>query len=195
MFEIGNFTKIAQTFQEARDLVFNMINCDKPIISAINGAAAGAGLAVALMADISVASENAKFIDGHTRLGVVAGDHAAVIWPILVGMAKSKYYLLTCDPLGAKEAERIGLVSMVVSHDMCVPKAMEIAKKLANGPQYAIRWTKQSLNQWLRQAMLTSFDYSAALEMLGFFSPDIQEGVLSHKEKRQPRFPSVGAKL
>jgi enoyl-CoA hydratase len=127
----GNLEVVSQIMKEARDIVHNMINCDKPIISAINGVAVGAGLAVALLADISIASENAKFTDGHTRLGVAAGDHAAVIWPLLVGMAKAKYYLLTCDMLDAKEAERIGLVSMCIPPDQLMPKAMEEYVKAA----------------------------------------------------------------
>ena len=185
---------VAATMKEARDIVHNMINCDKPIISAINGVAVGAGLAVALLADISIASENAKFTDGHTRLGVAAGDHAAVIWPLLVGMAKAKYYLLTCDMLDAKEAERIGLVSMCVPPDQLMPKAMEVAKKLSTGAQMAIRWTKQSLNQWLRAAAHTSFDYSLALEMLGFFGDDVKEGARAVQERRTPLFPSAQGK-
>ena len=188
---MGNLEVVAQTMKEARDIVHNMINCDKPIISAINGIAVGAGLAVALLADISIASENARFIDGHTRLGVAAGDHAAVIWPLLVGMAKAKYYLLTCDMLDAKEAERIGLVSMVVPPDQLMPKAMEVARKLATGAQQAIRWTKHSLNQWLRAAAHTSFDYSLALEMLGFFSADVREGLKALQERRPAVFPST----
>src|SRR5215813_12614333 len=192
---MGNLDVVSQTMKEARDIVHNMINCDKPIISAINGVAVGAGLAVALLADISIASENARFTDGHTRLGVAAGDHAAVIWPLLVGMAKAKYYLLTCDMLDAKEAERIGLVSMMVPPEQLMPKAMEVAQKLANGPQMALRWTKQSLNQWLRAAAQTSFDYSLALEMLGFFGADVKEGLTSLQEKRPSRFPSVQGKL
>jgi enoyl-CoA hydratase len=191
---MGNLEVVAQTMKEARDIVHNMINCDKPIISAINGVAVGAGLAVALLADISIASENARFTDGHTRLGVAAGDHAAVIWPLLVGMAKAKYYLLTCDMLDAKEAERIGLVSMVVPHDQLMPKAMEVARKLATGAQQAIRWTKHSLNQWLRAAAHTSFDYSLALEMLGFFGPDVGEGLAALKERRPASFPSAQEK-
>ena len=111
---IGNPDVIANTMQEASDIVHNIINLDKPVISAINGVAVGAGLAVALLADISIASENARITDGHVRLGVAAGDHAAAIWPLLCGMAKAKYYLLTCDFLDGKEAERIGLVSMAV---------------------------------------------------------------------------------
>lgn len=188
---MGNLDVVSETMKEARDIVHNMINCDKPIISAINGVAVGAGLAVALLADISIASEKARFTDGHTRLGVAAGDHAAVIWPLLVGMAKAKYYLLTCDMLDAKEAERIGLVSMVVPPDELMPKAMEVANKLATGAQQAIRWTKQSLNQWLRAAAHTSFDYSLALEMLGFFGKDVGEGLSSVMERRAPVFPSA----
>ena len=114
---IGNAEVIAVGMQEARDTVHNMINLDKPVISAINGVAVGAGLAVALLADISIASDRARFTDGHARLGVAAGDHAAAIWPLLIGTAKAKYYLLTCEFLEGAEAERLGLVSLVVPHD------------------------------------------------------------------------------
>ncbi|MFN3975287.1 MAG: enoyl-CoA hydratase/isomerase family protein [Dehalococcoidia bacterium] len=182
---------VAQNMQEARDIVYNMLNLDKPIVSAINGVAVGAGLAVALMADISIASERARFTDGHIRLGVAAGDHACIIWPLLCGMAKAKYYLLTSDFIDAREAERIGLVSMVVPHEELMPKAWEVACKLASGPQPAIRWTKRALNQWLRLGGLASFDYSLALEMLGFFGHDVREGLQSLKERRPPRFPSA----
>ncbi len=168
-----------------------MINLDKPVVSAINGVAVGAGLAVALMADISIASENARITDGHIRLGVAAGDHAALIWPLLCGMAKAKYYLLTGDFLDGKEAERIGLVSMVVPPEKLMSTAMEVAQKLATGPQPAIRWTKRALNQWLRMAGHTAFDYSLALEMMGFFGDDIKEGLQSLREKRAPEFPSA----
>ena len=188
---IGNGKVIAGTMEEARDIVHNMINLDKPIISAINGVAVGAGLAVALLADISIASEKARFTDGHVRLGVAAGDHAAVIWPMLIGMAKAKYYLMTCEFLDGTEAERIGLVSQVVPHEELMDKAMDVANRLAVGSQQALRYTKRSLNQWLRQAEHTAFDYSLALEMLGFFGEDIQEGLDSVRERRDPKFPSV----
>ena len=189
--QMGNQELVARMMREARDLVHNMINLDKPVVSAINGYAVGAGLAVALLADVSIASENARFTDGHVRLGVAAGDHAAVIWPLLVGMAKAKYYLLTCDVLEGKEAERIGLVSMVVPADQLMSRAWEVARTLARGSAQAIRWTKQALNQWLRAAAHTSFDYSLALEMLGFLGPDIHEGYLAVKEKRAANFPSA----
>tara|TARA_B100001245_G_scaffold207740_1_gene170353 strand:- start:240 stop:1040 length:801 start_codon:yes stop_codon:yes gene_type:complete len=188
---IGNAKVIAGTMEEARDIVHNMINLDKPVISAINGVAVGAGLAVALLADISIASDKARFTDGHVRLGVAAGDHAAVIWPMLIGMAKAKYYLMTCDFLDGTEAERIGLVSQVVPHDELMDKAMDVAHRLAVGSQQALRYTKRSLNQWLRQAEHTAFDYSLSLEMLGFFGEDVQEGLDSVRERRDPKFPSV----
>ena len=188
---IGDPEEIASQMQEASDMVHGMIDLDKPVISAINGVAVGAGLAVALLADISIASERARITDGHARLGVAAGDHAAVIWPLLCGMAKAKYYLLTCEFLDGKEAERIGLVSMAVPHEELMSTAMEVAGKLAAGPQTAIRWTKRSLNQWLRMAGHTAFDYSLALEMIGFFGSDVREGLAAVKEKRTPDFPSA----
>ena len=188
---IGNSAVIAETMEEARNIVHNLINLDKPVISAINGVAVGAGLAVALLADISIASDKARFTDGHVRLGVAAGDHAAVIWPLLIGMAKAKYYLLTCEFMDGTEAERLGLVSMVVPHDELMDRAMSVANKLAQGSQFALKYTKRSLNQWLRMAEHTAFDYSLALEMLGFFGGDISEGLQAVKEKREPNFPST----
>ena len=188
---VGNSQEIARSMKEARDIVHNMVALDKPIVSAINGVAVGAGLAVALLADISIASDRARFTDGHVRLGVAAGDHACLIWPLLCGMAKTKYYLLTCDFLDGTEAERIGLVSKVVPHDELMSTAMQVARKLANGPQPAIQWTKRALNQWLRMAEHTSFDYSLSLEMLGFFGDDVKEGLDSLQEKRDPDFPSA----
>ena len=183
---LGNAEAVAQTMQEAGDIVHNMINLDKPVVSAINGVAVGAGLAVALLADISIAAEDARITDGHIRLGVAAGDHAAAVWPLLCSMAKAKYYLLTGDFLDGKEAERIGLVSMAVPAEELIPKAMEVAERLASGPQPAIRWTKRALNQWLRQAAITSFDYSLSMEMMGFFGADVKEGLQALRERRAP---------
>ncbi len=183
----GNFDVVMRTWREAKDLVYNIINCNKPIVSAINGPAAGAGLVVALLADISIAAKRAKIVDGHPRLGVAAGDAAAIIWPLLCGMAKAKYYLLTGKAVSGEEAERIGLVSMCVDDDELQSIALETATSLAKGAQSAIRWTKYSLNNWLRQAGPT-FDTSTALEMLGFMGDDIKEGVASLREKREASF-------
>jgi enoyl-CoA hydratase len=176
-----------RVLREARDLVLNVINCSKPIVSAMHGPAVGAGLVAGILADVSVVGRNAKIIDGHTRLGVAAGDHAAVCWPLLAGMAKSKYYLLTCVPLTGEEAERIGLVSLCVDDDQVHDKALEVATMLADGAQSAIRWTKHTLNHWYR-SMIPAFDASLAYEFYGFGGPDAAEGLAAHREKRAPQF-------
>jgi enoyl-CoA hydratase len=183
----SDFEKNVRGWKEARDLVYNMINCSKPIVSAIRGPAVGAGLTVALLADISIASKTAKLIDGHTKLGVAAGDHAAIVWPLLCGMAKAKYYLLLCETLSGEEAERIGLVSMAVEDGELDETALKVATRLAEGAQTAIRWTKYALNNWLRAAGPT-FDTSLALEFLAFTGPDVKEGIAAIREKRAPVF-------
>ena len=176
-----------RVLKEARDLVFNLVNCSKPIVSALHGPAVGAGLAAGLLADISVAARGARIIDGHTRLGVAAGDHAALCWPLLCGMAKAKYYLLTCETLTGEEAERIGLVSRCVDDDQVQDVALDLATRLSGGSQSALRWTKQTLNHWYR-SQAAAFDASLAYEFLGFAGPDAAEGLASHVEKRPPRF-------
>jgi enoyl-CoA hydratase len=175
------------TWKEAKDLVYNVINCNKPIISAINGVAVGAGLVVGILADISICGRSARIVDGHTRLGVAAGDVACIIWPLLCGLAKAKYYLLTCKPLSGEEAERIGLVSLCVEDADLQRVALETALDLVNGAQSAIRWTKYALNNWLR-VNGPLFDTSTALEMLGFTGTEAREGLASHLEKRKPLF-------
>ena len=175
---------------DARDLVYNMVNCDKVIIAAINGVAVGAGLSVAMMADISIMAEEAKIGDGHMKLGVVAGDHAAMIWPLLCGMAKTKYYLLTAEMIDGREAERIGLVSKVLPRDEVLPAAMKLGRQMADGPQWAQALTKRSLNQWLRLGGITAFDYSMAAEKMAFFSADTQAGVKAVRAKKPADFPS-----
>jgi len=182
-----DFDMRARVWRESKDLVYNLINCSKIVISAMHGPAVGAGLVAGLLADISIAARNARLIDGHTRLGVAAGDHSAIIWPLLCGMAKAKYYLLLCESLSGEEAERIGLVSMCVDDDKLVDAAREVAVKISTGAQTAIRWTKYSLNNWLRAAG-PAFDNSLALEILNFTGPDAQEGLDSHREKRKPNF-------
>lgn len=192
---IGDYQGRLRIMREARDLVLNLVNFDKPVVSAIRGPAVGAGLVVALLADISVAGRAAKIIDGHTKLGVAAGDHAAICWPLLVGMAKAKYYLLTCEPLSGEEAERIGLVSICVDDDDVLPTATRLAERLAAGAQNAIRWTKRSLNHWYRM-FGPAFETSLGLEFIGSGGPDVREGLAAHREKRPARFgadPDPGA--
>jgi enoyl-CoA hydratase len=151
----------------------------------------GAGLVLAILADISIAANAAKLIDGHTKLGVAAGDHAAIIWPLLCGMAKAKYYLLLCESVTGEEAERIGLVSLAVPGEELQARALEVAVRLAEGAPNAIRWTKYALNNWLRAAG-PIFDASLGMEFLGFSGPELPEGAAALREKRPPRFPSDG---
>ena len=185
--QVGDYVQTMKVMREAGDIVRSMIDCDTPIISAINGVAVGAGLAVALMADISIINEDAHITDGHIRLGVAAGDHAVAIWPLLCGMAQAKYYLLTADFIDGKEAARIGLVTRAVPLADVVPTALAAAQKVAAGPRDAVRFTKRSLNHWLRQA-LPNFEASLAYEMLNFLGPDAAEGLSALIEKRPPDF-------
>ncbi|TWG85269.1 enoyl-CoA hydratase [Cupriavidus gilardii J11] len=187
----NDFETRSRVWQEARDLVYNVINCDKPVVSAMHGPAVGAGLVAGLLADISIAAKTARIVDGHTRLGVAAGDHAAIVWPLLCGMAKAKYYLMLCESVSGEEAERIGLVSLAVDESELVDRAFDVARRLAEGSQSAIRWTKYALNNWLRMAG-PAFDTSLALEFMGFAGPDVREGVASLREKRPPRFDGAG---
>ena len=186
---IDDEATLLRVWKEASDLVYNLINCSKPVVSAIRGSAVGAGLAIALLADVSIAAENALILDGHTRLGVAAGDHAVIIWPLLCGLAKARYHLLTNKPLSGAEAERIGLIAMAVPDAEVLGSAFDVARTLAAGSSTAIRWTKHALNNWLRLAG-PSFDTSLALEFLGFRLADVREGLAAAREKRRPAFDS-----
>lgn len=183
----NDFDVRARTWKEASDLVYNVINCTKPVVAALEGPAVGAGLAAAMVADITVAGRTCRIIDGHTRLGVAAGDHSAIVWPLLCGMAKAKYYLMLCEAVSGEDAEKMGLVSVCVDDDKVIEKSMEICEKLAKGAPTAIRWTKYSLNNWLRMAGPT-FDASLALEFMGFSGPEVREGYTALNEKRRPNF-------
>ena len=178
-----------QTMKEARDLVYNMLQCSKPVVSGIRGWAVGAGLAAGLLADVSIAAKDANLMDGHTKIGVAAGDCAMIIWPLLVSMAKAKYYLLCCERLTGEEAERIGLVSLTTDDADVEAKTIEVATKLAMGAPAAIRWTKYSLNSWIRNAG-PIFDASVAYEFMGFAGPEGVEGIKAFLEKRPPEFPA-----
>jgi enoyl-CoA hydratase len=181
-----------RVMRAGRGIVQGMIDCDLPIVSAINGAAVGAGAAVALLADISVAGQRAKIIDGHTKLGntklgVAAGDHAAVIWPLLCGMARSKYHLLLGDAVDGVESERIGRVSLCVTDAELEVGALQIAQQLAAGSATALAFTKRTLNHWLRSAW-PAFEHPLALEILGFAGADAREGFAALQSRRAPVF-------
>lgn len=183
----GNYRLISRINTETRLLVRNMVECDKPIVSAINGPAAGAGLAVALLADISVIARDTVIADGHTRIGLAAGDHAVAIWPLLCGMARAKRLLLLSDRVDGETAASFGLVSWCTDEERVLDEAMTAASRLARGSQPAIRGTKRALNHWLRAAM-PAFEASLGTEMLGLFGPDFAEGIAAFGEKRSPDF-------
>jgi enoyl-CoA hydratase len=183
----NDYEALLTQWRDAGAIVEKMLAARKPVVSAINGVAVGAGLAVALLADVSVVAESARLSDGHVRIGVAAGDHAALLWPLLCGFAKAKYYLLTSDFVDGREAERIGLVSKCVPDDLVLDEALDVAERLAQGSRTAVQWTRRVLNQHLRQG-LPVFGESLALEMLGFLGPDAREGLAAIRERREPRF-------
>ena len=184
---INDFAMRERAWREARDLVYNIINCPKPIVSAMQGAVAGGGLSIGLLADISIATKSAKLVDAHTRLGVCAGDHAVMLWPLLCGLARAKHLLLLCEPISGEKAADIGLVSMCVDDDELDSTALRIATQLAKGAPLAIQTTKYALNNWLRMAG-PAFDASTALQFFSFGGPEPKEGLTAHKQKRPPSF-------
>ncbi len=181
---------VVEQWRDATAVVESILGSAKPIVAAVNGVAVGAGLAVALLSDVSIVAESARLSDGHTRLGVAAGDHAALLWPLLCGMAKAKYYLMTAEFVDGREAERIGLVTRCVPDEEVISESLAVARSLASGSATAVQWTKRVLNQWLR-SNASVFGESLALEMLGFLGPDAKEGLAAVKEHRPPKFPSV----
>jgi enoyl-CoA hydratase len=180
--QIGNIELVVQMMDEARSIVSGALDCTKPVVAAVHGSAVGAGLAVALLADISIVAEDAQLAEGHVRLGMTAGDHAVLLWPLLCGMAKAKYYLLTGAPLTGAEAERIGLVSRAVPHDQVHAEATKVAERLAAGSPTAIRWTREALNHWYRLGE-PAFESAIAHEMLAFFGPDIKDRLATLRAK------------
>ena len=176
-------------FGNVRALVQALIDTRKPIVSAINGAAVGAGLAVALLADIPIAAKTAKLVDGHLRIGVLPGDHAAMIWPLLCGIAKAKYHLMTNETITGEQAEAMNLVALSVDAEDLAAKSVEVAVKLANTAPTALRMTKYVLNHFLRQNQ-TIFDLSAALEMANFGSAESDEAMRAYLAREMPAFPA-----
>ncbi|MEW5423335.1 enoyl-CoA hydratase/isomerase family protein [Amorphus sp. 3PC139-8] len=173
---VSDYATRTRVMGEARDLVNNIVGFSKPFVSTLHGRSAGAALAAALLADVSVAARSATILDRHTRLGIAAGDHAVICWPLHVSMAKAKYHLLVGEPVDGAEAERIGLVSLCVDDAEVHVRSLDVAVTLADAPPTATRWTKQSLNAWYR-AMAPAFDASLALEFYGFAGPEIRDAV------------------
>ncbi|MCK9513237.1 MAG: enoyl-CoA hydratase-related protein [Pigmentiphaga sp.] len=173
----------------SRRLVNRLLELDKPIVCAINGDAIGLAATIALLCDVTVASESARIGDTHvSRVGLVAGDGGTVIWPLLVGVAKAKEFLMRGTLLTGIEAERIGLVNHVAAPDEVLAKARQIAQELAHGPTWAIRWTKLSVNQIVKERVNGLLEASMALEQITFTTADHREATQAFTQKRKPVF-------
>src|SRR5258708_36967043 len=173
---------------EARRIVENMLDVDQPIIGAINGDAVGLGATIALLSDITVVSEKARFADTHVRVGIVAGDGGALIWPLLVGPHRAKEFLMRGHFINGAEAGRIGMVNYAVAPEQVMIKARELAQELADEPTYAIRWSKLAVNKWLKEQANLIMDTGLAHEWMTFNTWHHEEAVRAFVEKRKPNF-------
>lgn len=175
-------------FNGVRRLVNHMLDVEQPIIGAINGDAAGLGATLALMCDVTYVAESARIGDTHVKMGLVAGDGGAIIWPMLIGMARAKQYLFTGDWITGTEAERIGLVNFALPADEVVGEATAFARRMADGAPMAIRWTKYSMNKLIREQVNLALDTSMFLEAATMGTADLQEAANAFLEKRAPQF-------
>jgi enoyl-CoA hydratase len=180
--------RLEQTRRDGKQLVWDLLDVEIPIVAAVNGAAVGLGASIALLCDVIFMADTASIADPHVRVGVVAGDGGAAIWPLLLGPARAKQYLLTGDALKAPEAERIGLVNAVVPAAELEATALAFATRLAAGAPLAVQFTKQAVNKLVKDALNTAFDTSMALEMLTFRSEDHREALAAIQAKRAPVF-------
>ena len=174
--------------RDAKQLVWDLVDVELPIVAAVNGPAMGLGASIALLCDVILMADTATIGDPHVRVGLVAGDGGAAIWPLLVGPARAKQYLLTGDPLTAVEAERIGRVNRVVPAADLARVARAVAGRLAAGAPLAVRYTKLAVNKLVKDALNAAFDASTALELVTFRSEDHAEALAAIREKRPPKF-------
>jgi len=188
----GRFDRGAIVAANGRRIIENMLDVEQPIIAAINGDAIGLGATLALLCDIIVVSEKARFADTHVKIGVVAGDGGAVIWPLLIGPHRAKEFLMRGNFINGAEAGRIGMVNYAVPLEEVMTKAQALAQELADGPTWAIRWSKLAVNKWLKEQANLIMDTGLAYEMMTFKTKDHKEAIKAFKEKRKPNF--VGSK-
>jgi enoyl-CoA hydratase len=174
--------------REGKQIVWNLLDVEVPIVAAINGPAIGLGATLALLCDVILMADTATIADPHVRVGIVAGDGGAVVWPLALGPALAKRYLMTGDALSAADAERLGLVTEAVPAAELEERALAFAQRLAAGAPLAVRYTKMAVNQLVKQALATAFDYSMGLELVTFLSADHKEALQAISEKRKPRF-------
>lgn len=174
--------------RDARQLIWDLLDVEVPIVAALNGHAMGLGASIALLCDVIFMADTATLGDPHVRVGIVAGDGGTAIWPLAVGPARAKEYLLTGDPVPAVEAERLGLVNRVVPAADLAAAALAFAERLAAGAPLAVRYTKLAVNKLVKEALNTSFDVATALELVTFHSEDHAEALAALREKRTPAF-------
>lgn len=185
---LDSIAKLDALRLEARQIIWDLLDIELPIVCGVNGPAVGLGASIALLCDVIVMADTATIVDPHVRVGIVAGDGGAVIWPMVLGPARAKQYLLTGDPVTAADAERFGMVNEVVPADALAERAMAWAQRLAAGAPMALRYTKLAVNQQLRRALIESFDLSTALEITTLASEDHKEALAALREKRPPSF-------
>lgn len=173
---------------DAKKIVFSLIELEKPVICRLNGAAAGLGASIALLCDVIIADEQAVIGDPHVKVGLVAGDGGAVIWPQLIGFARAKELLLTGDMVSAPKAEAMGLINYAVPTEELDTKVDEIARKILSNPKWAVRWTKTAVNLALKDLANKIMDAALAYEMMTNQTADRQEAVSAFVEKRAPKF-------
>jgi enoyl-CoA hydratase len=186
--KLRDLTTLEPLRRDAKQLVWDLLDVEIPIVAALNGPAVGLGASIALLCDVILMADTATLSDPHVRLGIVAGDGGVAIWPLVLGPARAKQYLLTGDRLTAVEAERLGLVNRVVPAADLEREAFAFAERLAAGAPLAIRYTKLSINKWLKAAANVAFDTSTALEIVTLQSRDHEEALAALREKRAPRF-------
>jgi enoyl-CoA hydratase len=180
--------QLTQMRLEGKEIVWNLLDVEVPIVAAVNGPAVGLGATLALLCDTVFMAESATIADPHVRVGIAAGDGGAVIWPLILGPSLAKRYLMTGDAVTASDAARLGLAAAVVADDELQDEALAFANRLADGAPLAIRYTKAAVNQLVKQALTTSFDYSMALELLTFVSADHAEALRAIRAKETPAF-------
>ena len=185
---LDDLAKLEHLRRDAKQMIWDLLDVSLPIVAAINGPAVGLGASLALLCDVIFMADTATIADPHVRVGIVAGDGGAAIWPLALGPARAKQYLLTGDPVGAAEAERIGLVNAVVPAQELAERSLAFAQRLADGAPLALQYTKQAVNKLVKDALNLAFDTSTALEIVTFQSEDHREALLALREKRKPHF-------
>ena len=185
---LDNTRKLDLLRRDGKSIIWDLLEVELPIVCALNGHAMGLGASIALLCDTIFMADTARIGDPHVRMGIVAGDGGVAIWPLVVGPALAKRFLMTGDHLTAAHAERLGLVTHVVSSDLLAAESLAFAQRLAGGATMAIRYTKMAVNKLVKDALNIAFDSSMGHELVTFFSDDHKEALAAFAERRDPNF-------